>query len=287
MFLTQSELFNHSEKEKSEPFLRWAGGKRWLVPFARKLLSSNEFNTYHEPFLGGGAIFFSLFDGKKSILSDLNKDLISCYKIVKEQPHELISALEKLENSKEQFLRLRELVSEDPIECAARFIYLNRTSFNGIYRVNKKGQFNVPYGRPDIEILEAEKLLRASAALKNSSLIACDFNVKERYQKGDFIFLDPPYSFGGKKSFLSYNSKAFGIEDQIRLAQLIEYFEKEGIFYALTNSSHPEVKELFSFCKYCALLSRREGIAANPEKRKVSNELIFTNVDGFENVIDN
>lgn len=283
---SQSELFNFSAQKKSEPFLRWAGGKRWLVPVIRKLLSRYEFDTYHEPFLGGGAIFFGLFEGEKAVLSDLNSDLINCYEIVKKQPYELISILEKLENSKEQFLRFRELVTEDPIERASRFIYLNRTAFNGIYRVNQQGRFNVPYGRPDIKILEAEKLLRSSNALKNSLLLTSDFNFKERYRKGDFVFLDPPYSFGGKKSFVSYNSEAFGLEDQMRLSKLVEYFEIEGISYVLTNSAHPEVRELFGFCKYCNTLSRREGIAADPNKRKLANELIFSNVEGLENATD-
>jgi DNA adenine methylase len=194
--------------------------------------------------------------------------------------------LEGLENCEEEFLRLRKTLPQDPLLGAARFIYLNRTAFNGIYRVNKKGLFNVPYGRPDVAILEREKILEASRALQKTSLSARDFGTENKCKKNDFVFLDPPYSFGGKQAFISYNSKVFSLNDQKRLASLVENLESKGIAYVLTNSAHVEVEELFSFCKHRAVLSRREYIAADPTRRKMAKEMIFSNIEGFENVID-
>ncbi len=136
-----------------EPFIRWAGGKNWLVRFVKKLASNIDINHYHEPFLGGGAIFFSLEHKKRAYISDINEELIDTYLAVKDNPYETIDVLNGYENTEEEYYRIRALRPETRIEKAARFIYLNQTSYNGLYRVNKNGDYNVPYGLELIGIM--------------------------------------------------------------------------------------------------------------------------------------
>lgn len=279
----QKELFE--QEDNSTPFLRWAGGKGWLVPHMKKVLEQIEVNVFHEPFLGGGAIFFGLFSNKLASLSDINGDLINCYRMVKENPNGLIEILDKMVNTKENYLRVRSEDPKDPLQAAARFIFLNRTAFNGIYRVNKSGQFNVPYGRPEVIICEREKLLKASRALSSAEIFECDFYSIDRYRSGDLVFLDPPYSIGTGKTFVQYNSNVFSLADQKRLASMLEEFQDRGIYYVLSNSYHPEVLKVFNECAFRIEISRREFVAADPTKRGMATELIFSNIEGLYDVV--
>ena len=154
----------------AKPFLRWAGGKSWLVKHLDTIIGDHVFNNYHEPFLGGGSIFFYLMPKGKVFLSDLNSELIETYRAIKEDPESVITFLNTYSNTSEEYYRIRSSNPETPAEIAARFIFLNQTSFNGIYRVNLKGEYNVPYGNRTKNFVEADKLRTASAMLQSASL---------------------------------------------------------------------------------------------------------------------
>ena len=203
-------------KEKvsyTKPFLRWAGGKSWLIKHLDQIIGEQVFNNYHEPFLGGGSIYFYLSPKNKAYLSDLNGELISTYKAIKESPDGVIAQLKQYHNTSEDYYAIRERVPQTSCEVAARFIFLNQTSFNGIYRVNANGKYNVPYGNRTKEFLEEDKLRAASLKLKNATLMEGDFDcIRPNIQKGDLVFLDPPYTVShNNNGFIKYNQKLFSV----------------------------------------------------------------------------
>ena len=163
-------------KKKLKPFLRWAGGKSWLVKHLDDLIGSLDFNNYHEPFLGGGSVFLAINPNAKSYLSDLNKDLIDTYNEIKNNPKLVIEELRRYKNNEKFYYKLRETNFTIPAKKAARFIYLNQTSFNGVYRVNLNGKYNVPYGFRTRSFLEEDKLLETSKRLRNCRLFHGDFD---------------------------------------------------------------------------------------------------------------
>ena len=161
-----------------EPFVRWAGGKTWLIPHMADLLGEVHIEHYHEPFLGGGAIFFSLDHPKKSYLSDANSQLINTYIQVRDNPDGLIEEFQKFHNTEADYYRIREEITADcTIANAARFLFLNQTSYNGLYRVNRKGRYNVPYGFRDTWDYDVQRIRDASEKLKNTRITAGDFEV--------------------------------------------------------------------------------------------------------------
>jgi len=193
------------------PIFRWAGGKNWLLKDLQKFLPSS-FNNYHEPFLGGGSIFFNMNSNNKAFLSDCNSDLINAYSQTRDNLEELINLLKKFKNTKDEYYRIRGTQYSLPIEKAAQFIYLNRTCYNGIYRVNYKGEFNVPYGfKKYRKLFEFERFRKASELLKRAELLSYDFELSlENIKEGDFVFLDPPYTVSHiKNGFLKYNENIF------------------------------------------------------------------------------
>ena len=212
-----------------KPFLRWAGGKSWLIKYLDSIVRDYKFNCYHEPFLGCGSIFF-YFASKMNTayLSDFNNELIDTYSAIKNDPDGVILHLEKYVNTAEEYYRIRALRPETLIEAAARFIYLNQTSFNGIYRVNTKGEYNVPYGNRTKDFIEADKLRAASKMLQSAILQAEDFDcVRINVAPGDLVFLDPPYTVShNHNGFIKYNQKLFSLEDQYRLKALIDFIKK-------------------------------------------------------------
>jgi DNA adenine methylase len=236
-------------KEKStKPFLKWAGGKTQLLPAIEHLIKP--YDSYIEPFLGGGALFFHL-KPRKAILADSNPELINCYEVVKNDVEKLILTLKDYKNEKEFFYKIRALNPDTltEIERAARFYFLNRTCFNGLYRVNKKGLFNVPFGKNSLtKIYDKERLLSASEALKNAKLICDDFKaVTRKYaQENDFVFLDPPYvpvsEYG---DFQRYTKDFFYDEDHMELRDEFNRLIRIGAHVLLTNSNTPFVNELY------------------------------------------
>ena len=265
----------------TKPFLRWAGGKNWLIKHLDNLIPRNGFNNYHEPFLGGGSVFLSLSPQKKAYLSDLNEDLINTYIAIKNDPNNIIKILETYLNTKDFYYSIREQKFTDQYEKAAQFIYLKQTSFNGIYRVNLKGKYNVPYGFRKKEFLEPEVLYKVSAALKNSILFSGDFSlIKSNIKKNDFVFLDPPYTVShNENGFIKYNQNLFSLDDQIRLSNLIEVIKRKDAYYLLTNAAHSTILKIFEKGDLLIPIERASLIGGKNAIRGQITEYIFTNVN--------
>lgn len=262
----------------TRPFLRWAGGKTWLIKHLTGL-KKLEYRNYHEPFLGGGAIHFFLNSERQSYLSDLNGGLIETYQSVKENCSDVVSCLKEFRNDPDYYYRVRETVYTDPISKAAQFIYLNQTSYNGIHRVNLSGKYNVPYGFRKKNFIDELTLYKAQASLKNATLFSGDFyQILENVQRHDLVFLDPPYTVShNDNGFVKYNEKIFSLNDQYRLSQLIDEIKNIGAYYILTNAAHDKVKEIFSKGDQVIEFSRGNVIGGLKAKRGQTNELIFSN----------
>lgn len=263
-----------------KPFLRWAGGKSWLIKHLDYLLPKNGFKQYHEPFLGGGSIFLSVKPQGKYFLSDLNNDLIKTYRVLKNNPNLLINELKKYKNTEEFYYKIREREPLDRINLAAKFIYLNQTSFNGIYRVNLKGEYNVPFGYRNKKILDEENLRSVSKVLKKATLFHGDFDeARTNIKKGDLVFLDPPYTVShNRNGFIKYNQKLFSLEDQHRLSSLIDFIKGKDAYYILTNAAHMEILNIFEKNDKKYELSRANLIGGINAERGHTTEYIFTNV---------
>jgi DNA adenine methylase len=243
-------LFGKEPKPiRIKPFLKWAGGKTRLLPALRESLPPR-FNRYFEPFIGGGAFFFDL-SPDDAILGDSNPELINCYQVVRKSPRNLIAELSKLRVKESEFYRLRELesVKLPPVVRAARLIYLNKTCYNGLYRVNRQGRFNTPYGRhSNVTLVDPENLMAASALLRRAQLLCADFTtILESAGKGDFIYLDPPYVPVGRFSdFKRYTKDQFYEADQERLARTFHELSAKGCFILLSNSFNEKTAKLYS-----------------------------------------
>lgn len=265
-----------------EPFLRWAGGKNWLIPHLSKIIGENKIEHYHEPFLGGGAIFFCLDHEKKSYLSDTNDDLVQTYIQVRDNPQGVINCFNKLKNTKNDYYTIRDnYVDLSPEEAAARFIYLNQTSYNGLYRVNKEGHYNVPYGNRSRLKYDTNRILAASKKLSNSRITTGDFEInKYKIKENDLVFLDPPYTVShNNNGFIAYNQHLFSIEDQKRLKKFIEFIKRKNAYYILTNAAHETIRKIFlSDGDRLIILERNSLIGGKNSKRKAIKEFIFTNI---------
>lgn len=245
------------------------------------IVGEHEFNAYHEPFLGGGSIFFFLAPKGNAFLSDLNGELIDTYKAIKEDPDAVIALLEKYHNTSDDYYQVRAYTPRNRAETAARFIFLNQTSFNGIYRVNTKGEYNVPYGNRTKIFLEPEKIRAASKMLHSATLSTGDFDcVRETLSPGDLVFLDPPYTVShNHNGFIKYNQKLFSLEDQHRLKRLISFIKEKDAFYILTNAAHETIHEIFfDEADRCIELSRASLIGGENANRGQIQEYIFTNL---------
>lgn len=260
------------------PIVKWAGGKSKLLPELTRRLPTS-FNNYFEPFFGGGALFFSLRPFGRSILTDMNHELINFYQIVRDQPRELIGNLAGYTEAKEEdFYATRGLDPDSlpPVAAAARFFYLNRTCFNGLYRVNKANKFNVPYGKyTNPDVCPADKILAASNALANTNLIAADYTlVADLSKPGDFVYFDPPYVPVSKTSnFTGYTAGGFGSADQTRLACLFDELTDRGVHCMLSNSDTPETCALYAEHNIESIMAPRR-VGGN---RKPVAELIVRN----------
>lgn len=241
---------------KPKPFVKWVGGKRQLLRQFRELglYPPESFNpvtnTYYEPFVGGGAVFFDLLP-KNAELSDLNKELVITYNVIKNNVDELVESLKKHIYDKEYYLEVRAKKVEglSDIEVASRFIFLNRTGFNGLYRVNKSGQFNVPFGRYNNPVIcDEENLRRVSDALQGVVITHQDYkNVLKTAKSGDFVYLDPPYyPINATSSFTSYTAEGFLEKEQTELRDTFVKLHKKGCFVMLSNSDTPFINELYS-----------------------------------------
>ena len=267
-------------KPEIKPFLRWAGGKRWLIKHIDEL-KQIKINNYFEPFLGGGSIFFNINNFKNAYLSDLNVDLIETYNCIKDDVDRVIFKLSSFINDEEQYYKIRQTTYKDSFDRAAKFIYLNKTSFNGIYKVNQKGEFNVPYGfrKKSIDLVDSENLKKVSQKLKTAHLSCVDFaTIENNIRKGDFVFLDPPYTVAHENNgFIQYNQKIFSIEDQVRLSHLVEVIKQKEAYYVLTNAKHNAILEIYKNIDAPIILTRCSTIGGNGARREDFNEYIFSN----------
>lgn len=264
---------------KVEPFLRWAGGKNWFVNAFLDIIKNIQINHYHEPFLGGASVFFAFDHRRKAYLSDINEDLINAFIWLRDKPNHVINELEKYQNTEKEYYAIRSMITEEPIIRAARFIFLNHTSFNGIYRVNQKGQYNVPYGKRNWE-LDKNKLLKASYRLKNTSIKQGDFICnKDKIMAGDLFFLDPPYTVShNNNGFIKYNQTLFSLNDQYRLSEYIDYIKRKDAYYIMTNAAHQTIAEIFEKGDRRIELSRKSLVGGKSAQRKTVNEYVFTNI---------
>tara|TARA_Y100001970_G_scaffold45357_1_gene56899 strand:- start:3239 stop:4036 length:798 start_codon:yes stop_codon:yes gene_type:complete len=230
-----------------KPIFKWAGGKRQLLPYLKELFPT-KFNKYIEPFVGGGAVFFYL-KPEISIISDSNDELINAYKTLSSNSEDVIKELKNYENTKEFFYKIRSEELCDTVTKAARTIYLNKTCFNGLYRVNKKGKFNVPFGYyKNPKYLDKDNLVLAVELLKKATILSMDYKkVLESFsEKDDFIFLDPPYLPVSKYSdFKRYTKEQFYLEDHKELADYFHLLNKKKCKVILTNSNNQEILKLY------------------------------------------
>ncbi|MDQ7816449.1 MAG: Dam family site-specific DNA-(adenine-N6)-methyltransferase [Melioribacteraceae bacterium] len=270
------------KNENVSPFLRWAGGKNWLIKYIDKFLPTS-FNNYYELFVGGASIFTHLVNEKKIcnkvFLSDKNVDLINTYASIRDNVEEVIYHLETFKNSKAFYYKLRAKTFIDKVQRAARFIYLNRTSFNGIYRENLKGEYNVPYGYKNYKCLFDYNNLRTfSEKLKDVNLYHRDFETFiENIKQNDLVFLDPPYTVAhSNNGFIKYNQQLFSIEDQERLANFLKKIKKRKAYFILTNASHRNIKNIFQEFDY-KKIKRYSVVGGKNSKREKIEELIFFN----------
>ena len=258
------------------PFLKWVGGKTQLLPDLLSYVPAR-FNTYIEPFVGGGALFFAL-QPAKAVLSDSNPELINCYTVVRDRVVDLITVLSDYSYSEEFYYRLRSEVPEDSILRAARLIYLNRTCYNGLYRVNKQGRFNVPFGRYSNPVIcDAEKLRAASYALRNAELCCADYQetLGTFARPGDFIYIDPPYHPVSQYSdFKRYTTAFFYAEDQRLLAHNAKELAKQGCSVLVSNSYCDFILDIYQGCKIVEVSARR-NINKDPQKRGEVKEVFI------------
>lgn len=261
-------------------FLKWPGGKRWLVQQHSHLLPK-AFHTYIEPFLGAGSVFFYLCP-ERAILGDKNAALINLYQSLKDDWRTVYEDLERhqtqhYKSPEQHYYQVRMDVPLDSVRQASRLLYLNRTCFNGIYRVNKKGEFNVPKGSKDTVVFEGESFEQLSRMLQKAELVAGDFEpLIKRAKSGDFVFCDPPYTVRHNcNGFRKYNEVLFSWSDQERLARELEQAAVRGVKIVCTNANHPSIRELYrSSCFHQMPVTRFSSISADGASRRVFEELI-------------
>lgn len=261
------------------PILKWAGGKTQLLPEILPRIPEN-YNRYIEPFVGGGALFFQL-QYENSVIADSNPELINLYEQIAEHCEEVLILLKKYENNEEMYYQVRAVdwTTISKAEAAARMLYLNHTCFNGLYRLNKKGQFNTPFGKyKNPTICNEEKLRTASELLKKAIIVCGDFgDVLVKYaEKDDFIFLDPPYiPISDNADFKRYTKEQFYEEDQKNLADIVHKLVSKGCKIMLTNSNHPLVRELYGDYKIEVIQTKR-NINSRGDKRKGEDVIVTT-----------
>lgn len=282
-------MYEDSEK-KVEPIIKWAGGKRKLIkdiiPFIPKKI-----DRYFEPFLGGGSLLFFLTPYKATI-NDLNNELMNFYEVVKLYPKELIDKLKEFkEKDNEEFYyevrRKKEILTGNEVENkvyqATRFLYLNKRGFNGLYRVNKKGEFNVPYGKSkNTDIVNESKIIKMSNYFNNNDITFYSKDYKEvvkEAKKGDFIYFDPPYlPISPTSSFISYTSSGFSLNDQKELVEVCKDLKKKGVNFILSNSYSDVTLNLYKDFDVHVVSTRRQ-ISSKSSSRKVVKEILVVSTD--------
>jgi DNA adenine methylase len=265
------------------PILKWAGGKSQLLSSFEQYIPER-FNRYIEPFVGGGAMFFNMCNrepGLRASLSDLNEELINCYTAVRDDVEAVIKQLKQHRNEPEYFYKLRALDVHNLTEAqrAARLIYLNKTCFNGLYRVNSRGQFNVPFGKyKNPRTCDEDNLHAASQALQKVSLSCSPFQTTLKMaRRGDFIYLDPPYQpLSATANFTAYTSRCFGEQDQEALAKAVAELDRRGCHFMLSNSDNDMIRDLYCQFRIETVYATR-AINCKGDRRGRITELLVMN----------
>ncbi len=270
-----------------QPFLKWAGGKRQLLAAIRPLIPA-KIDRYYEPFVGGGAVLFDL-QPRSATINDCNAELVNCYTMIRDYPEELLLEVEKFANTREAFYDIREMdrspdfASLPPIERAARLLYLNKTCYNGLFRVNSQGQFNVPFGNYKNPLIADPTVIRAVSRYLNASgvtLLNTDFAEVMQYAKrGDFVYMDPPYDpVSDTSSFTGYNLNGFDRADPCRLKEVCDTLTTRGVKVLLSNSDTPFIRELYSASEYTIrTVQARRNINSVAAKRGKVDEVFILN----------
>ena len=259
------------------PFVRWAGSKRGSLSHLIPHLPS-EFGTYFEPFLGGGALFF-LLRPKKALLNDACVELVEAYRAIRSDAARVADAATRHPMSESSFYHLRANRSDDPWERAGEFLYLNRGCFNGLYRVNSQGLFNVPWGRPKSSfVVDPENLLAVQELLSQEGIfLTCEDFARclTKCKSGDFVYLDPPYvTTHNNNGFVEYNERLFGWQDQVRLACAAEELRLRGCYVLVTNALHEDVLQLYRNFEVHQL-TRSSTLAGSSAKRGKVSEAVL------------
>lgn len=274
------------EKDKNvQPFIKWVGGKRQLLSEINKYIPS-DFDTYYEPFIGGGAVFLNN-QPKRAIINDWNKELINAYQVIQSNVEELIDELKKHKNESEYFYSVREwdrlenYEERSLIEKAGRLIYLNKTCYNGLYRVNKSGYFNTPFGKYKNPAIVQEERLRALNKYFNTNDITFttgDFKSSlKSIKSGDFVYFDPPYvPLNVTSNFTSYTQGGFNLEEQIRLRETCDELHDKGVRFLLSNSNTPFIQEQYQDYTI-EIVNAKRSINSRALKRGAVEEVLIRN----------
>jgi DNA adenine methylase len=265
------------------PFLKWAGGKSQLLATYAQFFPE-KYNNYFEPFIGGGAVFFHLKSSNRKLnatISDCNLELTNCYDVIRTDAERLIKALARHRNESEYFyaVRAQDPTKLSPVERAARLIFLNKTCFNGLYRVNRKGNFNVPFGRYDNpKFCHPENLLAVSEALQDVHILNTTYDkAVEKATTSDFVYFDPPYQpLSSTASFTSYTENSFGLADQQKLSALFRKLSARGCKVMLSNSDNELVRELYKEFRIETVRATR-AINCKADRRGQISELLILN----------
>ena len=275
---------------KGKPFVKWAGGKRQILGELKKYMPL-QYNTYYEPFVGGGALLFDL-SPKNAVINDYNSELMNVYNVLKDENkyNKMCKLLNSYEanNSEEFYYEIRNKDRNkktfdrlSDYNRAARTIYLNKACFNGLYRVNSKNEFNVPYNKKtNVNTYDGENLLTIHMYLNmnNVQILCTDFEkAVEQAQKGDFVYFDPPYD-SDKQIFNSYTENGFGKEEQLRLSEVFKKLDKKGVYVMLSNHNTKFINDLY--CDYnIHVIEAKRNINSNGKKRGKVEEVIITNYE--------
>lgn len=280
---------NVQKKHPVGPVIKWVGGKRQILD---KILSCtpHKKSPYYEPFVGGGAVFFAL-KPKKAVINDINRELINLYEVIKADVDNLVEDLKKHRNESDYFYELREkdrdrkaYAAMSPVECASRMLFLNKTCYNGLFRVNRAGEFNSPFGNYKKPNIVNEDTLRAVSRYFNQAdirFLSVDFEkALEDVPKGAFVYLDPPYDpLSDTASFTGYDKGGFNRDEQLRLKRVCDGLTARGVHFLLSNSATSFTMELYGNTKgyYLDVVRAKRAINSNPEKRGEIDEILVRN----------
>lgn len=268
-----------------QPVLKWVGGKRQLIPEIEKYFPDRKsISTYYEPFVGGGAVLFH-FQPKKAVINDVNEELINLYKVIKDDVESLIEDLQKYKNDEDLFYKVRALDRSPEfkeltnVQRASRIHFLNKTCYNGLYRVNSAGEFNTPFGRYKNPNITNEAVLRAVSHYFNKSnikILNVDFEeALKGIRKGSFVYFDPPYDpISSSSNFTGYAQGGFNRDDQIRLKKLCDKLDKRGVKFLLSNSSTEFIKELYKDYDIIPVNAKRSINSVGSDRGEVEEVLV-------------